>query len=202
MEHTYPLETDILLPRRHRWSRTEFYKIVEAGCFSSNARLELIDGDIFEQELPMKSLHATGVYLCDVVLKGVFREGYVVRVQLPITLSEFNELLLDIAVCEGSPYDFVDEHPTSAVLIVEVADSTLKEDRTTKASLYARYGILEYWVLNLTESVLEVHREPDAKGYATLTRLGFGETVYPMALPNVAVSVSDLLPNRERKMEL
>jgi Uma2 family endonuclease len=118
---------------RHRWTRTEFYKIVEAGCFRPDAHLELIEGDIIEKELPMNTPHATGVRRGENILRAIFSSEYVVSAQLPLTLSETDEPLPDLAVTAGASGDFEEAHPTTAVLIIEVLDTTLRYDRMTKA---------------------------------------------------------------------
>ena len=101
----------------------------------------------------------------------------------------------------GDPRDYRDAHPTRPVLIVEVALSRLTFDRRQKASLYARAGIADYWVVNLADHVLEVYREPVAApaapygfGYRSVTRLSPPATVTPLAVPSAAIPVADLLP--------
>jgi Uma2 family endonuclease len=89
-----------------------------------------------------------------------------VRIQLPLALSEYDEPFPDLAVVSGSPRDYLAQHPTSALLVVEVSEASLKTDREVKGSLYASAGIPEYWILNLRERVLEVYREPTADARA------------------------------------
>lgn len=81
-----------------------------------------------------------------------------VRVQLPLILGARSKPDPDIAVCQGSARDYAESHPTTALLAVEISDSTLIPDQQTKAALYARAGIEEYWIVNLTDQVLEVRR--------------------------------------------
>jgi Uma2 family endonuclease len=89
-----------------------------------------------------------------------------VRAQLPLALSDYDEPFPDLAVVSGSPRDYLAQHPTSALLVVEVSEASLKTDREVKGSLYASAGIPEYWILNLRERVLEVYREPAADARA------------------------------------
>src|SRR5262249_23775846 len=105
------------------------------------------------------------------------------------------------AVVAGAPRDYRDAHPATAVLIVEVAETSLRYDRTQKASLYARSDIAEYWIVNLPDRQLEVYRDPqpDAAqpfgfGYASVRILGEQDRVSPLAAPGVAIAVADLLP--------
>jgi len=98
----------------------------------------------------------------------------------------------------GSPRDYRDAHPATALLIVEVADTTLLFDRTTKASLYARAGIADYWVLNLVDEVVEIHRNPqrstDTSGwhYAAVERYDLRDRVAPLTRPDRFIAVQDL----------
>jgi Uma2 family endonuclease len=107
----------------------------------------------------------------------------------------------DVAIIAGNVRDYVDAHPTTATLIVEVADTSLAYDRTIKASLYARAGVADYWIVNLIERQLEVYRRPtrDAAqpygfGYAEMTVYTAAERVTPLALPLASVAVADMLP--------
>ena len=123
------------------------------------------------------------------------------RVQGPLDLGEISEPEPDVAVIAGNVRDYTDAHPTTAALIVEVADTSLAYDRTTKASLYAKAGIADYWIVNLIERQLEVHRYPTSDaarlygfGYAEITVLTAAESVVPLAMPQASIAVADLLP--------
>src|SRR5206468_4130127 len=150
---------------------------------------------------PQLSRHATGVYLAYEALRAIVGAGFVVRVQLPLALGQFSEPEPDIAVVAGAGRDFANAHPTSALLVVEVSDTTLSYDRETKAGLYAVAGIADYWILNLVHGRLEMHRQPGpmpdtAYGYAFRTRTVAlpGEIVTVPGLPGARLAVADLLP--------
>jgi Uma2 family endonuclease len=115
-------------------------------------------------------------------------------VQLPIALSEDSEPEPDVAVVKGAIEDYEVQHPTTAVLVVEVADSTLRFDQTRKSVMYAAAGVPEYWVLNLVDRTLDVYRSPQASGYPTLQRLGAGDFVSPVTSPAARLPVADLFP--------
>ena len=140
-------------------------------------------------------------------MRQIFPVGYDVRAQLPITLNNENEPLLDIAVVLGSLEDYEVKHPKTAVLIIEISDTTLRYDRNTKAPLYARAGIADYWILNLKERVLEVRRNPVAMrgkllghGYAGLQTLTETESIAPLAATGSPVAVADLLPRLKEEI--
>jgi Uma2 family endonuclease len=123
-----------------RWSRAEYDRMIDAGVLTTEDHVELIDGEIVTMT-PQKSRHATAVWLAQIAIGRAFGEPFGVRTQLPLALDPGSEPEPDIAVVTGSPRDYSDEHPSTAVLIVEVADASLAFDRTVKASLYARAGI-------------------------------------------------------------
>lgn len=185
-------------PKRRLWTRREFDRAESLGLFGAEERLELIEGEILVKELPLNAPHATAQRRTEKTLSRVFAEGYDVRGQLPLALGDRNKPLPDVAVVEGTADDYETEHPTTAVLIVEIADTSLRLDRTQKASLYARSGIQDYWILNLQERCLEVYREPvAARGrfhYASVTHYTEDAQISPLAKPDAMIAVSEFLP--------
>jgi Uma2 family endonuclease len=186
-------------PQVHLWTRQEYYKMSQAGLFEQK-RVELIEGQVIEMS-PMSSLHATAVALVGKVLDQTFGNAYHIRNQTPLHAGERSEPEPDIAVVTGSIRDYAHHHPTTAVLVVEVSDRSLNFDRVEKASLYAKVGISDYWIVNLFDRQLEVYRQPIADSsavfgfrYADVTRLSSGDLVAPLAVPQSHISVGDLLP--------
>jgi Uma2 family endonuclease len=185
--------------RPYRWTREEYYKIGEIGFFEDK-RVELIEGEVIEMS-PIYGPHATSVTLAGEVLREIFGKGWVVREEKPLSLDVDSDPEPDIALVEGKARDFKDAHPTTAALVIEVADSSLSYDRTRKASLYAKAGIPDYWILNLQDRQIEVHRRPISDG---ASEFGFSygdkmifkedDSVRPLAGPKVSIAVADLLP--------
>jgi Uma2 family endonuclease len=174
--------------------------MIDAGVLTLEDHVELIDGDIVTVT-PQKSRHATAVRLTEIALRHAFGEHVDVRTQLPLALDPASEPEPDVAVVTGSPRDYRDAHPATALLIVEVADASLLFDRTTKTSLYARGGIADYWLLNLVEEVVEVYRNPQRSTdappgwhFAAVERYGPQDRVAPLARPDRLIAVQDLLP--------
>lgn len=183
--------------RVHLWTRDEYYKMAEIGFFDGK-RVELIEGEVFEIT-PMKSPHATSLSLVAELLKQAFSEEFTIRSQFPITFSATNEPEPDVAVVKGKIRDFADAHPKTAALIVEVSDTTLRYDQTTKATLYAKNEIGEYWILNLKNRCLEVYRRPindKSLGfiYAEIQIITENEAIAPLAAPAAEIKVADMLP--------
>ena len=177
----------------YRWRRDVYDRAVEAGVFGPDDRLELIEGDLLMMA-PHGSRHATAIRLVDRVLRRVFGEDCIVQCQLPLAIAEDSEPEPDVAVVEGEIADYRDAHPSAALLVVEVADDSLRRDRTVKRRLYARCGIPEYWIVSLPDACLEVYRHPAGDDYRDVTVLRAGETVTPLAAPGATIAVSGMLP--------
>ncbi len=186
-------------PRPFHFTRDQYYRAGELGIFQDR-RVQLIDGGIIEMS-PQGSPHATVIGLVDDALRLAFGSGYRFRVQLPLSLGLDSEPEPDVAVVRGLPRDFKDRHPETAVLVVEIADSSLVLDSGHKAALYARAGISEYWIVNLVDARLDVYRNPtvDAHfefgaGYAEIRGFSADASVTPLAAPAASIRVGDLLP--------
>lgn len=183
---------DTLEERRHRWTLAEYDRFAEGGGFG-DLRVELIHGEVVDKVRPQGSRHSTVIDYVESALEDAFGEGVVVRTQRPFVAYDASEPEPDLMVVPGSPRDYLRAHPATAVLIVEVAESSLKHDRK-KAALYAASGVPEYWIVNLSEGVLEVYREPSGDAYRTKITFEPGDTVAPVARPDAAIPVADLLP--------
>lgn len=183
-----------------RWTREEYERMVESGIFAPGERVELIDGEVL-QMTPQGSAHATALLLVQEALRVAFAGRGHVRVQLPLALDPSSEPEPDVTVVAGSPRDYRDAHPASALLVVEVSDTTLLHDREQKGSLYARAGLAEYWIVNLPDRLLEVYRDPSSSpqarygfAYRTAQLCNAGDPISPLAAPAAAIAVADLLP--------
>lgn len=186
--------------RRRRFSRAEYERLIELGVFQPGEPIELIGGELMVAE-PQGAAHYTAIRKTAKALEAAFGRGWEVRTQGPIGLDDDSEPEPDVAVVPGNPDDYGRAHPSRPALTVEVAESSLGIDRRHKGSLYARAGLLDYWVLNLIDRVLEVYREPVADSTAPFGwRYARGEVldgsawVAPLAAPASAISVSQLLP--------
>ena len=145
-------------PREKHWTRVQYERLVDLGAFRPGERLELVGGALLLRE-PQTPPHAMAVGLAEDALREALGAGWTVRVHGPIALDDDSEPEPDIAVVPGSRRDYI-QHPSHPVLIVEVADSSLQFDRNEKASLYARAGIADYWIINLVDHILQVYRDP------------------------------------------
>ncbi len=187
-------------PGLHRWTRDEYERLVDHGFLDEDDPVELLDGLLLVKE-PQHSRHRTSVLLVARAMERAFGEGWFVQTQSPISLDDRSEPEPDVCVVRGSPRDYVDAHPRRPALIVEVAQLGLRLARGRKATAYARARVADYWIVNLIDRVLEVHRQPVRPGpaqrhwgYAAIETLGADGTIAPLAAPSAGVRVADLLP--------
>ena len=141
----------------------------------------------------MNPPHATAVELAGEVFRILFGKGWRIRSQLPILLGQKTDPQPDFAFLRGSARDAV-EHPTTAELVVEISDTSLKFDTTDKGELYSAAGIPEYWVLDLNGRQLLVFRDPTANGYGTKFTVAADGSVSPLAVPGALIRIAELLP--------
>jgi Uma2 family endonuclease len=184
---------DHLAPEQIRpLRRAEYGQLIDLGVFGDE-RLELLRGRLVRMS-PQKSPHASTVSK----LTRFFIEGLgdraVVRIQLPLALTDDSEPEPDVAICAPGDYDA--EHPATALLIVEVSDSDQVVDRKIKTALYAEAGIPEYWLMDLPRRQLERYRSPAADGYQQLEIVEEAGAVAPEGFPAVSLRIGDVLPRR------
>ena len=186
------LAPDQILPERIRpLRRVEYERLVELGLFDDE-RVELLQGAIVEMS-PQGSAHAfVSAAFFKVFAPLLLAERVELRSHSPLALSGDSAPEPDVALVP--PGSRPDAHPTTAFLVVEVADSSLRKDRGVKASLYAAAAIPEYWLVNLRDSVVEVHTEPHGDRYLRVTPYRTGDTIRVVALADVVVDVADFLP--------
>jgi Uma2 family endonuclease len=197
---TFPLPPKVSARSTRLFDRDEYWQMAKLGFFTEQ-RVELLDGEILVMS-PQNENHCSGIRLLALVLDEVFGPGYWPRVQMPLNLSVYCQPEPDVAVVQLNPRTPNRTAPTTALLVVEISDSTLRQDQRFKANMYAAHGILDYWIVNLVDRQLEVRRDPIADAsepfghrYATLTILTLGQSIAPLALPTGTVAVADLLPN-------
>ncbi|HEY7425174.1 MAG TPA: Uma2 family endonuclease, partial [Gemmataceae bacterium] len=131
-------------PTPRLWTCEEYYRMADMGFFHGQ-RVELIEGEIVVLS-PQKAEHWTTADRVAELLRSGFGSAFHVRLQGPIDFGSLSEPEPDVAVVAGTRAQYASQHPRTAVLIVEVSESSLAYDRTRKASLYARAGIADYWI--------------------------------------------------------
>ena len=170
----------------------EFHRMREAGIFDDDQRVELLDGVVIVMTTQGPA-HASPIRRLNKWLILQLGDAFSLLPQLPITLGQRSEPVPDLAVVraeEGS----AQAHPTSALLVIEVSQTTLRKDRGAKLTLYARFGIPEYWIVNVKNATVEVYRDPDPEAgrYRTMLTLGKEATLSPTSVPGVTISLAEL----------
>lgn len=185
------MHSEVVEPRRIRpLRRVEFDRLVETGAFEGE-RVELVRGVLVEMA-PQGVPHANAVEVLNELLVSALRGRARVRTQLPFVVGDDSELEPDLAVLERSASRRT--HPSRALLVVEVADSTLAFDRKVKAQLYAEAQVPEYWVVDTARRQVEVHTRPAGGTWKKVERLGTSATLRLRAFPDVELRVADLFP--------
>jgi Uma2 family endonuclease len=171
--------------------RVEYDRMVDMGLFEDE-RVELLAGVLVEMS-PQGTRHAEAVSRLMRHFMGLELQGRArIRLQLPFALDELSEPEPDLVVVPAADYSH--EHPRSALLMIEVSESSVRKDRHIKGALYGAQGVREYWVVNLVDDVIEIRRDPGADGYATLATYSRGDAVAPADFPDLVLAVDDLLP--------
>ena len=183
---------------RHRFTVDEYHKMAENGVLTEDDRVELIRGEIIDMP-PIGPEHAGSVDEVGDQFKARFGAVAIVRTQNPLVLASGSAPEPDLALVRRRTDYYRSGHPVAAdvFLVIEIADSSVEYDRDTKAQLYAEDGIPEYWLLNLVEDHVLVYRDPSPAGYGMVRVLRRGDTISPLAFPDVAIAVSDVLWPRE-----
>jgi Uma2 family endonuclease len=193
------MDPTIITPRPYRWTRDEFFQMLDLGWFQDK-HVEMIGGEVIEMAAQL-DLHLASVTLTVDALRAAFGTGYWVRAQGSLDLSPHGIPSPDVAVTLGSPQAAARTISKSALLVVEISDTTLAYDRYHKAPLYAAGGIADYWIVNLVQRQLEVYSNPVADStqlfgsrYNSRAILDPPDKVSALAAPHAQITVTDLLP--------
>ena len=174
--------------------RVEYDQLVERGMLEGE-HVELLGGSLVVAE-PQSPYHLDVIERLADLFRAHAEGRWRVRDEKPLAISDISEPEPDIALVE--PGDYSAAHPTSALLVVEISDSSLRRDHGLKARLYARGDIDEYWVVDVRRGRIEVHRRAELGVWKESFTVEMGGTVSPLAAPELSVDVSALLPRAAR----
>jgi len=180
--------------KRHLTNLAEWKKLGEANIFPPGSRLELINGEIIEMA-PIGSNHSGHINKLTQILVKLASNQAVVSVQNPVQLNDLSEPEPDLMLLKPNPDFYSAHHPDAShvLLLIEVADSSLKFDQNQKLRLYALHNIPEYWLLNIKDACLEVYRQPYDGLYAEKTTLRAGDNITLSQLNDININIADIL---------
>jgi Uma2 family endonuclease len=172
----------------------EYHRMVDAGIFRENDCVELIRGEIIAMS-PISPPHNAAILRANQALGRIVGDRALVGVQGSIRLDEYDEPQPDLYLLRPKDDFYASGHagPADILLIIEVADSSLKYDQGVKPELYAETGVPEYWISNLQDDLLIVHLDPQGKTYRTVRQIHRGHTIAPQLLPDCPVLIDSLL---------
>ena len=168
--------------------------MAETGVLRPDARVELLNGEIIDMS-PIGPFHG-GLVNRLIRIYGKLSNGrWQASAQNPLRLDDHSEPEPDFMLLKPSPDDYTSRHPQpdEVFLLVEVADASLDYDLEEKLPAYGHAGVADVWIVNLRDQSLEVYREPHFTGYGSKTVVRAGDTVAPLAFPDAAVDVAELL---------
>jgi Uma2 family endonuclease len=189
------MDSALAAVRPHRFTVAEYHRMAEVGILGEDSRVELIRGQIVDIA-PIGAPHLGMVNRLTRLLPSVLSGRGMLSVRNPVRVDDGSEPEPDVVVLRPrtDDYETATPCPSDVLLLIEVADTSLDDDRGIKAPLYAENGVAECWIVNLMDRVVEVHRQPQNGRYADVRRLGPAEVLDIALLPGVALPVVDLFP--------
>ena len=187
------------------WTVQEYHQMSDLGILDPSQRTELIAGQIVIMTAK-GTPHVLTLRLLATAIENALgdRSAVFVSTQDPIRLDNFSEPEPDLALVKGTILDYAQAHPGAEdiYLVIEVADSTLKQDCEVKDKLYARWrslspgesSIAEYWVIDIKNRQVQIFRDPTPTGYSSQLILTESHSVSPLAFPEIIFSIASILP--------
>ncbi len=197
---TTTVKTPTSTPTRHRFTVAEYYAMADAGIFSKDDRVELLDGDIINMP-PIGDWHQASIDFYTNILPQILQGQAIVRVQGPTRLSDESEPQPDVMLLKWREDYYQGGHPSpeDVLLLIEVSDTTIEYDRTAKLSAYARAGIPEVWIVSREDRRIESYTEPSEGTYSSVRHIGPADTISPQAFPDITLEVGRFFPKPKPK---
>jgi Uma2 family endonuclease len=177
------------------WTVEDYSRMSDLGILDPGERTELIAGQIVLMNAKGTS-HVISLQLLAIEIHRQLGTTALIRTQDPIRLDNFSEPEPDLAIVKGSILNYAQAHPipVDIHLVIEVADSTLRQDCEVKDKLYARSSIAEYWVIDIKNRQVHIFRDPTATGYTSQLILTETHSISPLAFPHIILSIASILP--------
>ena len=168
--------------------------MAETGVLRPDARVELLNGEINDMS-PIGPFHGGLVNRLIRIFTKKSKGRWMVSAQNPLRLDDHSEPEPDVMLLKPASDDYTSRHPQpdDVFLLIEVSDTTLDFDHEEKLPAYGRAGVAEAWIVNLIDATIEVYREPHFTGYGSKAIVRAGDTIAPLAFPDAALDVAELL---------
>lgn len=189
-----PIESKVE-PTARGFTVSEYYRMAEAGIIQPGERVELIEGRILKMS-PKGTGHSASTTCANYSFREHLGNRAIVRIQEPVRIDDLSEPEPDVVLARPLENKYSDHHPTpdEILLILEIADTSLRYDREVKSLLFAQAGIVQYCILNLNSKELEDYRNPDPEGYRSKQTYKTDEQFSLDTFPEILTAVRDLLP--------
>jgi Uma2 family endonuclease len=178
---------------RRLFTREEYYRMAEVGILKPSDRVELIRGEIVKMSPPGRRHRAFVINLTELLILRLAGRARV-SVQNPLVLNEDTEPQPDLKVLRRRAVSYKEREAFAedTLLLIEVADSSQRYDRSTKLAIYAEAGIPEYWIVNCIDESIEVYRTPEGDRYRDVSRVEGGATITIAAFPDVTLTLAEI----------
>jgi Uma2 family endonuclease len=187
---TMAVETEVA---RRLFTRAEYYRMAEVGILKPTDRVELIRGEIVQLS-PIGPRHSAFVNNLTQLLVLRLAGRAIVSVQNPVVVDDYSEPQPDLVLLRRRAVPYKEAHatPEDVLLLIEVAETSIRYDRTTKLRLYAEAGVPEYWLVDCAAESVEVYRSPDARGYGEVAVVAGTASVSPQAVGDLVLPLSEI----------
>ena len=191
---TPPPQSNFSRSLKHLTTIDEWHRMGEANIFPPNSRVELINGEILDMP-PIGFNHSGHINRLVKLLTKIIPDDVIPSVQNPLQLGDLSEPEPDFMLLKPHEDFYTTRHPIAddVLLLIEVADSSLRFDQNEKLRLYAQHGVPEYWLLNLNDNCLEVYCKPNGEAYAEKSTLHVGDSLTLSQLPEISMQVATIL---------
>ena len=178
---------------RRKFTVEQYHKMIESGILTEDDRVELIRGEIIEMS-PIGTKHAACVNRLINLLVQLLGKRVIVAAQNPIRLNDNSQPQPDVALLKPRDDFYATAHPQpqDIFLLIEVADSTIEYDREEKIPLYAEANIIEVWLVDINEQIVEVYQQPTAAGYQHIQKFASGQTLSIPGFPDVKITINEI----------
>ena len=182
------------LPQKKLFTVDEYDTMIKAGVFDGKERVELIEGE-FVKKMTQGDLHIGCINIITWILRNDLSKEFLYSIQNAVQMNVFSAPEPDVAILRFRKdfYSTGKARPEDILLLIEVADTTVRSDRQIKIPLYASVGVPEVWLVNLPRKIVEVYTEPKNGKYQIVRKAGKSEILRPQMIADLSVKVAEII---------